>query len=614
MPATGRRQDQMSKAALARLFATRIVRVSIYCAILLALAVASFYFGRDELALTFLIAAVVLGALFFIFVIRPARVPRDAILTIRLSGALPEEPHRSLIDQLRGRGFPALSLLRYALEEVRQDAAIRAVVIEISALDNGLATAEELHQLIRGVRQSGKRVIAVLDGDFAGIRDYLVASAADEVVCNPDTMLAMLGVAAGSVFLKQALEKVHVRVQTLQYKEYKGAAETFSRESMSAPLRESLETVIGDWRSAITERIAQARKISHDEAAALLGLGFMSAPDAKRAGLIDREGYTEDVRAEFDPEGKRKKFVGLARYLRHAMYVGEGRERHRIAVVCAVGPVIAGDPSMAGDFISPETTGAQIERASRDENIEAIVFRVNSPGGSAVGSDLVWRAVRAAQGRGKPVVVSMGDIAGSGGYYVAMGADAIVAEPSTLTGSIGVVYAKFDVSSLMNQFGVNLETIKSHPVSDALSPARAMSEAELHQLDGVIGRVYSNFTRKVAEGRKLDAEAAENLARGRVWSGAAAKAGGLVDEIGGMARAVEIAREKAGIPPGEPHELVSYSQARFINTLRLSMNQGEADAISSFASNIIGMPARWMPALMHLMLRGGVMLLGPFIE
>ena len=189
------------------------------------------------------------------------------------------------------------------------------------------------------------------------------------------------------------------------------------------------------------------------------------------------------------------------------------------------------------------------------KSVEAIVFRVNSPGGSAVGSDLVWRAVRAAQGRGKPVVVSMGDVAGSGGYYVAAGADAIVAQASTITGSIGVVYAKFDVSSLMNQFGVNIERTKSHPVSDALSPTRAMTEDELRQLDGVIGHLYGNFTGKVAEGRKLDAEATENLARGRVWSGVAAKASGLIDDVGGMARAVEIAREKAGIPAGEAHEL-----------------------------------------------------------
>jgi len=604
----------MTKSSLKRLFAIRIVRLVILCAILLALAAGASWLDHPSLGLSFLIAAIAMAAAFFVFVIRPARIPRDAVLTLRLSGALPEEPHRSLVDQLRGRLVPPLSHLRYALEEVRRDPAIRAVMVEVAGIDNGLATAEELHDLLRRVRESGKRVVAVLDGESAGVCDYLVASAANEIICNPETMVTMLGVSAGGVFLKRAFEKLHVQVQTLQYKEYKGAAEMFSRESMSPPLRESLQAIIGDWRQVLTERIARARNIPLETAAELVGRGFMSARDAHNAGLVDREGYAEDVRSEFDPEGKRKKFVGLGRYLRHAAYMNEGGERHRIAVVCGIGPVISGDPSMTGDFISPETTGAQIERASRDENVEAIVFRVNSPGGSAVGSDLVWRAVRAAQGRGKPVVVSMGDVAGSGGYYVAAGADAIVAQASTITGSIGVVYAKFDASSLMNQFGVNIERTKSHPVSDAMSPTRAMTEGEIRQLDGVLGQLYGNFTGKVAEGRKLDAEATENLARGRVWSGTAAKTSGLIDDVGGMARAVEIAREKAGIPAGELHELVSYSQARFINALKLSMNAGESEAISSLAGKLIGMPTRWMPALTHLLWRGGVVMLGPFIE
>jgi protease-4 len=603
----------MSKSSRARFFASRIVRITAYCTILIVAALLAFYFGHGALGVTLILSAVVMAAAFFIFVIRPARIPRDAVLTIRLTGALPEEPHRSVVDQIRGRTSPVLSHLRYGLTEVRRDPAIRALIIEVAGIDNGLATAEELHDLIRRVRESGKRVIAVLDSDFAGVRDYLVASAADEIVCNPDTMIAMLGVSAGGMFLKRALDKLHVQVQTLQYKEYKGAAETFSRETMSGPLRESLEAIIGDWRQILTDRIGRARKLSVEKAAEVVGHGFMSARDAKEAGLIDREGYAEDIRAEFDPEGKRKKFVGLARYLRHAAYVNERAEQHRIAVVCGIGPVIAGDPSMTGDFISPETTGVQIEHASRDENVEAIVFRVNSPGGSAVGSDLVWRSVRAAQRRGKPVVVSMGDVAGSGGYYVAMGADAIVAEASTITGSIGVVYAKFDVSSLMDHFGVNIERTRSDSISDALSPTRAMTEAELRQLDGVIGHLYGNFTAKVAEGRKLNLEAAENLARGRVWTGTAAKASGLIDDVGGMARAVEIAREKAGIPAGEPVELVSYSQARFITALRSSFNPGEA-GLTPLAAKLVGMPAGWMPALMHLLVRGGVMMLGPFLE
>jgi len=349
----------MTKSSLKRLFAIRIVRLVILCAILLALAAGASWLDHPSLGLSFLIAAIAMAAAFFVFVIRPARIPRDAVLTLRLSGALPEEPHRSLVDQLRGRLVPPLSHLRYALEEVRRDPAIRAVMVEVAGIDNGLATAEELHDLLRRVRESGKRVVAVLDGESAGVRDYLVASAANEIICNPETMVTMLGVSAGGVFLKRAFEKLHVQVQTLQYKEYKGAAEMFSRESMSPPLRESLQAIIGDWRQVLTERIARARNIPLETAAELVGRGFMSARDAHSAGLVDREGYAEDVRGEFDPEGKRKKFVGLGRYLRHAAYMNEGGERHRIAVVCGIGPVISGDPSMTGDFISPETTGAQ---------------------------------------------------------------------------------------------------------------------------------------------------------------------------------------------------------------------------------------------------------------
>src|SRR5208282_2463668 len=184
----------------------------------------------------------------------------------------------------------------------------------------------------------------------------------------------------------------------------------------------------------------------------------------------------------------------------------------------ASGPVVSGEGPATGEFISGVATAAQIDRASRDERVSAIVFRVNSPGGSAVGSDLVWRAVREAQGRGKPVVVSMGDVAGSGGYYVAMGADAIVAEPATITGSIGVVYTKLSIRDLLAQAGIAIDVAKTDAIADALSWSRPMTEAELAQLNEVVGELYGNFTGKVAEGRKLDRDAAEAVARGRVWS------------------------------------------------------------------------------------------------
>lgn len=603
----------MNSRWLKRFGLGRESRVAILFGILIALAAVAIHDRSYETGVLWATMAATVVAGFYFFIFRPARIPHNAVVMVKLSGLLHEESP-SPLDQLLGRGFPSLAHLRHALEAAAADARVRAILVEVAGVQNGLAVAEELHELLRAARTAGKRVIAVIRDDLATVRDYLIACGAGEVVLNPDTMLAMMGVAAGSFFLKRALDKFQVRVQTLQWKEYKGAAETLSRETMSPELRESLEAMIHDWRDVLVSRVAAARNISAERARELTGAGFMSARSARVAGLVDREGYVEDIRAEFDPTGEGKPLVSLARYLRHVRYVTERGRRARIAVVYATGPVITGAPPAAGEFISGETTAAQIERASRDSRVAAIVLRVNSPGGSAVGSDLVWRAVREAQGRGKPVVVSMGDVAASGGYYVAAAADAIVAEPSSLTGSIGVVYAKFDLSELLAKLGVGIEFVKSDPAGDALSIVRSMTDAELRQLNEVIGSLYANFTSKVAQGRKLDAEAIEEVARGRVWTGAAAKARSLVDEIGGMARAIQLAREKARIERGEPHELVSYSAPRFSAALRLALSGEDLAMWAEPLARALGMPAAWMPAMARILSRGGAMLLAPPVE
>jgi protease-4 len=213
----------------------------------------------------------------------------------------------------------------------------------------------------------------------------------------------------------------------------------------------------------------------------------------------------------------------------------------------------------------------------------------------------------------------MGDVAGSGGYYVAMGADSIVAEPTTITGSIGVVYTKFSLRNLLGYLGVGMDIVKTDEVSDALSLSRPLSAVELAQLNQVVGELYGNFTAKVAEGRKLDAAQAEEVARGRVWSGVAARARGLIDELGGLERAVEIAREKAGLKPGEVHELVPYPAPSLISALNVSFARsaapsGACSEISwthALGAELAGVPERWVPALMRLLARGGLILLSP---
>ncbi len=604
----------MKNEFIENLWLSREVRLGIIVAVLCAVGGVACAAGDWKIGIAILGVAAAMVAAFWFAIVRPAQIPHDAVVVIRLAGPIEEDVTRSPLDQIMRRGAQSLDHLRYALESAATDDEVRAIVVEIAGFGAGLATAHEVHRLLRAAQAGGKRVIALLRGDDAGLREYLVATGAGEIVANPDTMLSLLGVATGSVFLKGAMDKLKIQAQTLQWKEYKGAAETFGRDTMSPALRESMEAIVTDWEKILVEAIAAARKITPERVRELIAAGFVSTKFAVDNKLIDQEGYIEDIRAEFDPEAKRKVFVNLARYRRHAVYTRERGKRARIALVHASGPVVSGEGPATGEFISGVATAAQIDRASRDERVSAIVFRVNSPGGSAVGSDLVWRAVREAQGRGKPVVVSMGDVAGSGGYYVAAGADAIVAEAATITGSIGVVYAKFNLGNLLSELGVHLDYVKSAPISDAMSMARAMTDGELAQLNETIGHMYSAFTAKVAQGRRLSAEQAEAVAKGRVWSGLAAKANGLVDEIGGMSAAVAIARTRAHLGDDQRHQLVTYRAERRWFDLRGGSAEVSTPWTIRAAAAALGIPSRWAPAMFEMLVRGGVMLLCPFIE
>src|SRR5271155_5288200 len=569
----------MNKSIRDRLWISREVRLGIVVAILCSVGAVACAAGDWKAGIAILGVAAALVAAFWFAVVRPARIPHDAELMVRLAGPIEEDVTRSPLDQLMRRGAQSLDHLRYALESAAIDEDVRAIVVEIAGFGAGLATAHEIHRLLRAAHANGKRVIALLRGDDAGLRDYLVAAGAGEIVANPDTMLTMLGVATGGVFLKNALDKLKIQAQTLQWKEYKGAAETLGRDAMSPAVRESMEAIVADWEKILVEAIGSARKLSPEKARELIAAGFVSAKFAVENHLIDREGYIEDIRAEFDPKSKRKVFVNLARYRRHAIFTRERGRRARIALVHASGPVVSGEAPPTGEHISGVATAAQLDRASRDERVSAIVFRVNSPGGSAAGSDPAWRAGRAAPCRGQPAVASMGDVAGSGGYYVAAGADAIVAEPATITGSIGVVYAKFNLGNLLSELGVHFDFVKSAPISDAMSFARAMTDAELAQLNETIGHLYAAFTAKVAEGRHLPPEQAEAVAKGRVWSGLAAKECGLIDEVGGLSTAVAIARDRAHLAADRRHQLVTYR----IERRWLDFRGGSADVSTPWA-------------------------------
>ncbi len=589
----------------------REARLALLTAVLIALAAVCFGAGADHMAVALAATAIAIVAAFYFLVARPAKIPVGAVLSIRIADDIREDGARSPIEQLRSRGQPTLNQLRRALEGAAHDEKLAGVIVEVSAPGIGLGTARELHDLLRAVVAANKRVVAVVAGDGMTPRDYLIACGAGEIVANPDTSLMMLGAAAGGLFLRDALARAGVQAQTLQWKEYKGAAEMFSRDSMSPELRESLKAIVTDWKKMIAASVAATRGIDPAGAHELLGRGFISARTALSEKLIDRVGHLEDVRAEFDPDGQGGPFVNLARYLRHLWYRKPPGRAAQIALIHGLGPVITGDGALGGEFLSGERVAEEFRKAAADDDIRAIVFRINSPGGSAVGSDLVWRAVGEARRRGKPVVASMGDVAASGGYYVAMGADAIVAEPETLTGSIGVVYAKFSLQALLRRLGVGADFVKTDEIGDALSVARPLSDTELAQLNAVMGELYENFTAKVAEGRKLELANAEKVAKGRVWTGGAAKERGLVDELGGLGAAIALARQKADIAENEPYELVRMPGPGLLATISLSLARADGAYMTKNIGEMLGMPSTWAPAMLKLAARGGMMLLCP---
>ncbi len=612
---------------------TRRARIIIVVVALALLSSLAFWLAWYVAGTVLAAAAVAVAAAWFFLIFKPAHIPPGSLLRLRLSGRVSEHSIGSLTDRLMGREFVTMHDLREALTHAASDSALEAVMVEVAGARCGMACAQELHDLLAAAGRAGKRTIAVLDAEAAEPPDYLIAAAAREVVANPDTSLMMLGVSAGGFFVKRALSSIHIGAQSLQWKEYKGAGEITSREHMSPEVRESLEAVVADWEKVLAEYLARSRRLDPARAREVINSGFLTARAGQEAGLIDRLGHAQDILAEFEPEDEGEKrplisrlmrrtqpggqprrrtgrVVELRRYLRRTSYLEDKGRRPRIGLVYGLGPVLSGEPPRAGEFISGQQTAAELMQAARDPRVRAVVFRVNSPGGSAVGSDLVWRAVGEVQRRGKPVVVSMGDVAGSGGYYVAMGADAIVAQPSTVTGSIGVVYTKFNLAELLERIGINVDHVKSSPVSDALSLTRPLSDGELDQLNQVMGEVYGNFCAKVAQGRKLDPARTEAVARGRVWSGAAAAVNGLVDGLGGMARAVELAREKAHLTSDQDCELALFSGLRGIRSIALGLtSSAQPHWMAGAAARIAGVPEQWLPALAQILSGGGASLL-----
>jgi protease-4 len=488
---------------------------------------------------------------------------RNAVVRFSLKGEYPEGvSEEGPFSDMQ----PTLSKLMDRLNEAKADKEVKAIWLRIEDLELGRGKINEVRSAIAAIRKAGKPVYAELVSAETGA--YLIASACDYIYMPSSGDLALPGVRLEMMFYKGLLDKLGLQYEMLHMGKYKGAAEPMTRTTMSAPLRESLQSIVDDTYDNMVETIAKDRHLPDYTVKTLIDRGLFCAADAKDAGLIDEVTYADDFekslgkrlklgKVDVDTAYKKKQaedYSGLGGFMKlmEALSGGKKSERsggnkQKIAIVYAVGEITEGKSAsglFGGSTLGSTTMVEALNKAFADPKVVAVVLRVDSPGGSATASDLIWHAT---QNQKKPMVASMGNVAGSGGYYITMGAKKIYAEPGTLTGSIGVLGGKLVTEGLYGKLGLNTEVVSRGKNSGILTSTSPFSPDERKIWLRYMEQTYHEFVSKAAQGRHMDYEKLEALAQGRVYTGRQAKKLGLVDEIGTLKDAIAAAKKLAGL-------------------------------------------------------------------
>jgi protease-4 len=513
------------------------------------------------LVLTLIIVAVMISAAGLVFMAlmvgREPQVASNSALVLTIGGDLQEMEPGGVIGQF----FEAPPTVRSVVESLRKakvDRRVTSVVIRPSGTAALWAKVQEVRDAIVDFRSSGKPAIAYLE--FGGEQEYYLASACDKVYLMPTASLDLTGISSYELFLRGTLDKIGAYPDALHIGEYKTAANAMTEKTFTPQHREMAESLNSDLYDQLIRGLADGRHKSEPEIRQLVDHGPFLPEDAVRAGLVDDVAYEDEI------DDKAKLGSGKVRFLQQDEYrqvspISLGLNRGpRIAVIYAVGMISSGRSnydSPGGEIVGSDTLVEYLRKARGDSSIKAVVLRIDSPGGSAVASDVIWREVLLTR-EVKPVIASMSDVAASGGYYIAMPAHAIVAEPATLTGSIGVVSVKFVIDGTLKKLGMNMEGVHAGKYADLYSPVRPFSAEERAKVLELMQATYDAFVEKAAAGRNTTPEKIDAIGQGRVWTGRQAKQLGLVDELGGLQRALAIAKQRAKLAPDAEVELVIY--------------------------------------------------------
>jgi protease-4 len=526
------------------------------------------------------------------------------ILELDLTEGLPEGPVTDPLSAILARRKTQLPDILEGLRRARQDDRVRALVAKVGGARIGLARMQEIREAVSRFRESGKLTVAWAEtfGEFTGGNvPYYLATAFDRIYLQPSGSVGITGVAVEHLFLHDALAKLGISFESGKRYEYKSAADQLTERGFTGPAREAAQRLAASVAEQISAAIAERRGKTADDARALLDRGPFLAEEALAEGLVDALGYRDEVYAAVRKEaGKDATLQYVARYQRAHLLAQRARKlpnpRERfVAVIYASGPIRQGRTNrspLGGSAMGSDTVAAALRSARSDDRVRAVVLRVNSPGGSAVASDTIWREVVRVRAKGKPVVVSMSDVAASGGYYIAMAADVIVAQPGTITGSIGVIMGKPVLEQAYERVGITTDSVTVGTGATMFNPAHPFTQDEWDRINTWLDAIYRDFTHKAAEGRRMPVERMHELARGRVWTGADAAANGLVDELGGMAAAAEIARRRAGLPADAP--LRVYPRLTPFDQLRPAESSESRPAAASTFD--LGFGEAWGPA------------------
>ena len=518
----------------------------------------------------------ILGALWLIglvivliFVIGPkGKVPSRTILEANLEQPLvediPETPSAKLMLTDRHTVRDVVD----AIDRGASDDRVVGMVANIGAVPMGVAQVQEIREAVERFRAHKKFAVAYSEtfGEFGpGNSAYYLATAFDQIYLQPSGDIGLTGIIMESPFIKGTLSKLGMTFHGGQRYEYKNFYNMFTETKFTPAHKEAMTAIMTSWFNQMKDGICQARQIAPDKFQSIVDAGPYLGQEAVTAKLVDDVAYRDQVYDRVKKKGgDGAELLYLEKYLDRA---GRPHEHGKnIALVFGVGDVTRGksdyDPVQGSQNMGSETVAGAIRAAAADKDVRAILFRVDSPGGSYVASDTIWRAVVEARKAGKPVIVSMGDLAGSGGYFVAMAADKIVAQPGTITASIGVLGGKMLTSGLWNKIGLSWDEVHQGNNATMFTGTHDYTPVEWARFQAWLDRIYVDFTGKVAEGRKLPKEKVLEIAKGRIWSGQDAKNLGLIDELGGYDTALKLAKKAARIPDGDEVKIVVYPKPK----------------------------------------------------